>query len=185
MNHFVIVSGCSGSGKSTLLAELQRRGHTVVEEPGRRIVQEEMRAGGHALPWVDMAAFLRRVIDTALKDHANASRSGTPLVFFDRSLIDAAAALQALANEPVLETLGQAYRYHPRVFLAPPWPEIYMRDEERRHDMDAALAEFERLQHAYPMLGYTISPLPKIGVAERADFVLETLANRRPATPPL
>ncbi|MFC3340097.1 AAA family ATPase [Paracandidimonas soli] len=177
MNHFIIISGCSGGGKSTLLAELGRRGHIVVEEPGRRIVQEETRTGGHALPWIDIAAFLRRVITAALEDHANALRSNAPRVFFDRSLIDAAAALQALTGEPTLKTLGQAHRYHPCVFLAPPWPEIYVQDKERRHGMDAALAEFERLQHAYPVLGYTISVLPKIGAAERADFVLETLES--------
>ena len=53
MNRFVVISGCSGGGKSTLLAELGRRGHTVIEEPGRRIVIEEMNNGGSALPWVD------------------------------------------------------------------------------------------------------------------------------------
>ncbi|WP_207234152.1 AAA family ATPase [Pseudomonas aeruginosa] len=41
MNYFVAISGCSGGGKSTLLAELKLRGHAVVEEPGRRIIQEE------------------------------------------------------------------------------------------------------------------------------------------------
>jgi predicted ATPase len=50
MDRFVVISGCSGGGKSTLLAELGRRGHTVIEEPGRRIVIEEMNGGGSALP---------------------------------------------------------------------------------------------------------------------------------------
>ncbi len=178
MNHFVIISGCSGGGKSTLLAELQRRGHAVVEEPGRRIVQEETRTGGRALPWIDMAAFLRRAIDVALDDHGRIQRSSPPQwVFFDRGLIDAAAALQALTGEPVLTTLGQSHRYHSRVFLAPPWPEIYVQDGDRRHDMEAALTEFERLQHAYPASGYVVSLLPKVGVTERADFVLNTLAG--------
>ncbi|ARP89113.1 ATPase [Bordetella genomosp. 9] len=178
MNRFVIISGCSGGGKSTLLAELSQRGHAVVEEPGRRIVQEQTRTGGQALPWVDMAAFLRRAIDMALDDYANAPRDGSQWVFFDRGLIDAAAALQALTGEPVLDILGHKHRYHPRVFLAPPWPDIYAQDAERRHDMDTALVEFERLQRAYPALGYAVSLLPKVGVAERADFVLDTLAGR-------
>jgi len=178
MNPFVIISGCSGGGKSTLLAELQKRGHAVVEEPGRRIVQEQTRTGGQALPWLDTTAFLRRAIAMALDDHAHAPRDGSQWVFFDRGLIDAAAALQALTGEPVLDTLGQQHRYHSRVFLAPPWPDIYAQDTERRHDMDAALIEFERLQHAYPALGYAVSLLPKVGVAQRADFVLDTLAGR-------
>ena len=50
MDRFVVISGCSGGGKSTLLAELGRRGHSTVEEPGRRIVAQELQQGGRALP---------------------------------------------------------------------------------------------------------------------------------------
>lgn len=185
MNHFIIISGCSGGGKSTLLAELRQRGYAVVEEPGRRIVQEQTRSDGQALPWLDIAAFLRRAIDLALDDHANGPRGNSQWVFFDRGAIDAAAALQELTGEPILDMLSQKYRYHPHVFLAPPWPEIYVQDTERRHDIDAALDEFERLQHTYPALGYAVSLLPKVSVAQRADFVLDTLAGRWPATLPL
>ncbi|MHC6227095.1 AAA family ATPase [Pseudomonas sp. X10] len=181
MDHFVVISGCSGGGKSTLLAELQRQGHAIVEEPGRRIVQAEARTGGQALPWVDMAAFLRRAIAQALDDHENASAGSGKWLFFDRGLVDAAAALQELTGEPLLATLGQRHRYHRRVFLAPPWPEIYEQDPERRHDMGAALAEYERLQKAYPALGYEVSLLPKVSVPERVDFVLNTLAVKSPS----
>ena len=66
MDRFVIISGCSGGGKSTVLAELARRGHAIVEEPGRRIVQEELRGAGCALPWVDPVAFARRAVAMAL-----------------------------------------------------------------------------------------------------------------------
>ena len=97
---------------------------------------------------------------------------------FDRGLIDAAAAPQALDGTTILDTIAQSHRYHSRIFLAPPWPEIYVQDEERRHSMDEARAEFERLQRTYPALGYAVSRLPKIRVAQRADFVLDTLASR-------
>jgi predicted ATPase len=174
VDRFVVISGCSGGGKSTLLAELARRGYAVVEEPGRRIVQEELASNGKALPWVDVAAFARRAMDVALGDRAAASRRDG-WVFFDRGLIDAAAALQHVTGELVLERIGPAHRYHRRVFLTPPWPEIYATDAERRHDMDAAIAEYERLSLVYPSLGYEVVTLPKIGVAERADFILHTL----------
>jgi predicted ATPase len=75
MDRFVVISGCSGGGKSTLLAELGRCGHTVVDEPGRRIVVEEMKGGGSALPWVDAAAFARRAIAMALADRDSAAAS--------------------------------------------------------------------------------------------------------------
>lgn len=175
MDRFVILSGCSGGGKTTLLAELHRRGYTVIEEPGQRIVREAMSSGGDAVPWKNMEAFLRRAITLATTDHAQASAQGQSWVFFDRGLIDAAAALQAITGEPILTALALRYRYHSRVFLVPPWPEIYQQNSERRHSMDVAVAEFERLQAIYPALGYTVSLLPKTCVRARADAVLNTL----------
>jgi predicted ATPase len=173
MERFVVISGCSGGGKSSLLAELARRGHAVVEEPGRRIVREELARNGTALPWVDGAAFARRAIALAHADRAAAGRLDG-LVFFDRGLIDAAVALQHLTKEDAPGALGAA-RYHRRVFMAPPWRAIYVEDPERRHGFDAAVAEYGRLIAAYPSLGYEVLTLPKIAIAARADFVMRTL----------
>jgi len=179
MNPFVIISGCSGGGKSSVLAELEQRGYTVFAEPGRRIIQEETLCGGRAMPWIDMTLFLRRAIAMSQNDYLSAPRDSEKWVFFDRGLIDASARLEALTGEPQLATLREQYRYYSTVFLTPPWPEIYVRDPERRHDLDAAKIEFERLERTYPALDYQISLLPKTGVKERADFVLETLAETR------
>jgi predicted ATPase len=176
VNRFVVISGCSSGGKSTLLAELGRRGYAVVEEPGRRIVKDVLAGDGLALPWVDATAFLRRAVAMALADRVSASASDG-WVFFDRGLIDAAAGLQHLTGEPVLEELCRSHRYHRRVFLAPPWPEIYVQDAERRHGLDSAIVEYARLLGVYPSLGYELSILPKVGVAQRADFILGMLVE--------
>src|SRR5262245_42951077 len=117
MDRLVVISGCSGGGKSTLLGALAGRGHAVVEEPGRRIVREELERNGTALPWIDGVAFARRAIELALADRAAASLQAG-WVFFDRGLIDAAAALQHLTGELALADLK--HRYHQRVFLVPP-----------------------------------------------------------------
>ena len=177
MDRFVILSGCSGGGKSTLLEALRLRGHHVVEEPGRRIVTEELNRGGSALPWVDVAAFVRQAIDMSLADR-KAAAALPGMVFFDRGLIDAASALDHLTGEPALNSYGQLHRYNKHVFLTPPWPEIYVGDRERRHDLSAAIAEYERLSTDYPSLGYEVHVLPKISVEERADFVHSILGLR-------
>ena len=97
------------------------------------------------------------------------------LVFFDRGLIDAASALEAAGGAPLLAALATEHRYNRKVFLTPPWPEIYAGDPERRHGFDAALAEYERLENTYPALGYEVIVLPKAPVDERVDFVLALL----------
>ena len=75
VNRLVVISGCSSGGKSTLLAELGRRGYAVVEEPGRRIVKDELAGDGLALPWLDATAFLRRAVTVALADWTTAIAS--------------------------------------------------------------------------------------------------------------
>jgi len=176
--NFVLITGCSSGGKSTLLAELQARGHHCVEEPGRRIVKENLETGGQALPWTNPTAFAHRAIEMALADR-QAATAHAGWVFFDRGLIDAASALADLTGAPALETLGALHRYHRRVFMAPPWPEIYVTDPERRHGFEASLAEYHRLRRELPALGYDVITLPKTPVAARADFVLAVLSDRK------
>ena len=159
-----------------LLVELRQRGFVTIEEPGRRIVAQELKRGGRALPWIDAVAFARRAIEVSLADRAIADVSAA-WVFFDRGLIDAAAALEHLTGEPVVKSLGSAHRYNKRVFLAPPWPEIYVLDEERRHDFVEAVAEYDRLIAVYPALGYDVHVLPKVSVAERANWILASLGS--------
>jgi predicted ATPase len=177
-NRFVVISGCSSGGKSALLTEFGQRGFATVEEPGRRVVKEEMLGDGRALPWADGMAFVKRIIALAFADLASAdAESGW--VFFDRGLIDALSALQHLTGQPALAAISQKHRFHRCVFLAPPWPEIYVTDTERRHSFDAAIAEYRRLLDLYPSLGYEVAILPKASVSERADFVLSRLMDLR------
>jgi len=132
-----------------------------------------MQHDGAALPWIDPAKFARRAITMALADIEVASaRDGR--VFFDRGLVDAALALERVVGEPALTTIG-GHRFHHRVFLTPPWPEIYVTDAERQHGLAAAVAEYEHLLVAYPRLGYETIVLPKVDVATRANLVLKTL----------
>ncbi len=162
----IAISGCSGGGKSTLLDALARRGFATVAEPGRRIV-----AAGGPMPWSDPAGFARRAIAMALDDLDAAARLAGP-VFFDRGLVDAVVAFEHATGAAA--PVDPANRYG-RVFLAPPWPDIHVVDDARRHGMDEALAEYARLEAAWPGFGYTVERLPRIDVEARADFVLARL----------
>lgn len=174
MNRRVVISGCSGGGKSTLISELRRRNCCVVDKPGRLIVREQLDMGGAALPWVDPVGFLWQVLARA---KADAAESDDAMMFFDRGMVDAALGLEHLTGVRAETLLVGCPRYDRLVFLAPPWPEIYVTDAERRHGFEDAAAEFERLLTGYRRLGYEIALLPRSSVSTRADFVLSTVGG--------
>ncbi|MEM6745924.1 MAG: AAA family ATPase [Pseudomonadota bacterium] len=171
IDHFVVITGCSGGGKSVLLTALAARGHQVVEEPGRRL----MRAG-RADPYRDLASFARAAITMSLEDMREAEQH-PGWVFFDRGLIDAAAALAFTTKIDLGETLRGRSRFHQTVFFAPPWQEIFRPDDERQHSFPSAVDEALRLKAAYQALGYQLTELPKTSVEARADWVLAQLGS--------
>lgn len=162
----VVISGCSGGGKSTLLVELACRGYAVIEEAGRRIIEQERVGDGSALPCVHAEAFGRRALAMSVADHEAAQG----LTFFDRGVVDAAVAITARGGDLPAAIIA-AHRYD-RLFLAPPWPEIYENDADRRHSLEAALRDYERVRKAYLDAGYQPVMLPRDTISARADFVV-------------
>jgi len=71
---------------------------------------------------------------------------------------------------PHFAAAGQ-FRYRRRVFVAPPWPEIYVNDTERKQDFAEAVRSYD----AYRSCGYDLVTLPKSTVDERVAFVLDRL----------
>ena len=150
----------------------------VIEEPGRRIVQEQTRTGGQALPWLDMTAFLRGAIDLALNNHANAPRSNTQWVFFDRGLIDAAAAPRHWTALLFWTRLPSRIATTRASF----WPRRGLKSMCRTKNAVTAWMKrgLNSSGFSAPIQRWAmrVSRLPKIRVAQRADFVLDTLASR-------
>lgn len=167
----VVLSGCSGAGKSSLLSALAARGYPVQPEAGRQIVKEQLLIGGDALPWRNAARFVELAASRAAWQFNSAAPTDKPVVF-DRSVVDVVSFLahKGLATPTPLQRMLEFYRYAPRVFMTPPWEELFRNDAERRKDFGEALAEYRSLIAAYEDLGYEIVELPKVSVAARADF---------------
>lgn len=171
-SRFHVVSGCSGGGKSTLVAELARRGFATFPEPGREIVREEMAAGGSGLPWADLGRFLALALERALAFRRAAEALAGPVIF-DRASLDALAAMRraGIAVPAALEAEAARLGYARQVFLAPPWPDLFAQDAERRHGLSEAVAEYEDLERAWPAAGYRVAQLPRLPLADRADWI--------------
>jgi predicted ATPase len=175
-SRFVMITGCSGGGKSSLLAELARRGYRTFAEPGRQIFKEQTLIDGPALPAKDGVLFGELCISRTISRMVEAAEAAD-FVFFDRGLIDPLSHWARLGTEPPAHWTEAAkrFRFHREVFVAPPWPEIFENDLERRHSLDEALRDYPFLLKLYRDFGYETIILPKLPVAERADLVLNTL----------
>lgn len=177
--NLVILSGCSGGGKSTLLLELKHRGFQVAPEAGRRVVKQALRTGEDVLPWNNPAGFAKCTTDLAVLDYETA-RNRSDLTFFDRSPLDLAAHLNMLAL-PLPENLSRAVescKYEKTVFMTPPWPQIFHKDEERQKSFEEAVREYEYLVRFYEQREYQPHLLPRVPVSERADHILGILGFR-------
>lgn len=172
----VLITGCSGGGKTTLLNMLRDQGFHTISEPGRRIVVEEQCNSGEALPWINLKAFSHRAVQMATHDLASVQNCND-LVFFDRGLIDAALALQYSGGKSYRETLGNQNHYFNKVFLAPPWPDIFKQDDERKHGFKSAVEEFDRIHAALRDLNYDVYFLPKTSITDRIEFILAKLGK--------
>jgi predicted ATPase len=168
--NFFVFTGGPGVGKTTLLRELAGRGEAVVEETHRAVIAEQVATHGRAVPWDDHGAYCELCVRRDIaKFDALAGETGR--IFFDRSILDGFdPRWDALAE---LVAAAQARRYNPRVFVFPPWREIYATDAERRQDWAGAEATFGRILSVVARFGYEAIVVPKASVAERATFVIE------------
>jgi predicted ATPase len=169
-----VITGGPGAGKSTLIEALARAGYACSDEVGRRIIKDQMVKSGSALPWIDPQRFADAMFATEIENYARFS-SGTGAVFFDRGIPDVIGYLR-LMNLPVPSRMTEAAahrRYNRRVFIAPPWPEIFAQDEERKQTPEEAERTHAAMVEVYTGLGYDMVELPRLPVDARAALVLE------------
>ncbi len=175
-DYYVVISGCSGAGKSSLLHELATRGYRVFAEPGRQIVKEQNFIGGDGIPGKDVHKFAELCVSRSMHNMISAAAT-TSHVFFDRSMVDNFNGLERInGGAPAhIRKAVEIFRYNRKVFITPPWPELFRNDAERIHSYEAALAEYATLLPTYQRLGYELVLLPKLSVIERVDFILHEL----------
>jgi predicted ATPase len=176
-----VITGGPGSGKSTLIDALAKRGVRTMPEAGRAIIQDQVAIGGEALPWSDRRAFAELMLAWEMRSYRTALELPGPVVF-DRGVPDVLGYLR-LSGLPIpshVQRAAQSFRYSRRVFIAPPWPEIFALDAERKQSFEEAKATYEVMDETYAGLGYELVHLPLESVEVRARFVLAAIGS--PAT---
>jgi predicted ATPase len=171
---YFVVTGGPGAGKTTLIDALARNGFTVSHEAGRRIIREQQAVNGRALPWIDPLAFAEAMFGSDLAAY-EALRTTPDAVFFDRGIPDVIGylRLEGIAVPDAVLLAARTRRYQPRVFICPPWPEIYAPDSERKQSLAVAERTYRAMVEVYTELGYVLIDVPRVDVDERVRFVRE------------
>lgn len=177
-NRLFVVTGGPGAGKSTLLDALERAGYARSMEAGRGVIRDQVAISGRALPWSDPDLFAELMLCWEMRSYGLAAREPGP-VFLDRGVPDVVGYLRLLGR-PVpghVMKAAETFRYDRRVFVAPPWPEIFEQDAERRQTPEEAERTCESMIATYRELGYETVILPRASVEERVRFVTGAIAG--------
>jgi len=178
---FFVITGGPGSGKSTLIDELEARGYARSLEAGRGVIQDQVAIGGDALPWERPSLFAELMLCWEMRSYQIAQRSSGP-VFFDRGVPDIFGYLRLmnLAVPAHVRKAAEVFRYSRKVFISPPWPEIFAQDRERKQDFDEAVRTYEVMVLTYRDLGYELIELPRVPVEGRVEFVINAVGSSSP-----
>lgn len=172
-NNFYIITGGPGSGKTAIIEALQDRGFLTVNEAARQIIQEQVNIGGDALHWQDQAKFRDLMLSRSIYTFEQCLEKEQP-VFFDRGIPELVGYCQVIKTEVpgYLHNAVKLFRYNPKVFIAPPWQEIYRQDKERKQTWQEAVDVYQAVAGSYTQAGYQLVEVPKGLLSARVEFVL-------------
>lgn len=177
--NFFIITGGPGAGKTTLVEELTKRGLFCVEEASRKIIRREVASGGDALPWKNIALYTEKLLTQSVESYNEAINVGQNTVIFDRGILDyinyAYRAKTRICDE--WQSKASSLVYNKKIFVTPPWKEIYCNDSERKQTFEDSLWIYSALIKMYSESGYELIELPKASVEKRADFLISHIGT--------
>ncbi len=173
-NNLYVISGGPGVGKTTLLNALKNKGLLVVPEDARRIIKEQMQINGEGLPWKNKTLYAELMLEASLNTYQKiVYETYAQTVFFDRGILDT-ICYRNMENMPVSEELTELVNSHPynrKVFILPPWKEIYATDNERKQTWEEAVYTFDKMKQTYLEYGYEVIEVPKNSIERRCEFI--------------
>ena len=178
MQQKIVLIGGPGTGKSSVLNELISRGYFCMPEISREVTLKAQEKGIDQLFLTEPLLFSNLLLEGREKQFINADKDNSDIVFFDRGIPDVHAYLNFLDTkypEYFLEKSNQ-YLYH-KVFMLPPWEEIYVSDNERYETFEKAIEIDHHLKKTYQDIGYKINIVPFGSIKERTNFILDSLKS--------
>lgn len=167
----IVITGGPGTGKSSLVLHLQSQGHYCKPEISREIILKAREEGYEQLFLKKPLLFSEILLEGRLKQYEEVEKKRQTL-YYDRGLPDVVAYLNyiSLGYPESFDDLCLKYRYE-KIFLLPPWEEIYEQDNERYESFEEATTIYYHLKETYENYQYTPIEVPTGTLEERAAFI--------------
>jgi len=172
-----VITGGPGFGKTMLVEALRAKGYLCSGEFARELILSQQEIGGDNLPWKNPRLFQQTVLKKR-KDFFDSIPDGA-IAFADRAIPDqlAFARYKGFGTPEVLVSAASEYRYASKVFVTPPWPEIYVNDPIRTETFDEAFQIHQIVVETYRNLNYQIIELPLLPISERIIYLLHNIKH--------
>lgn len=172
----IVLAGGPSSGKTTLINALVEKGFICYPEISRAIIKEAQEQGIDQLFLEQPLLFSEMLLQGRIKQHQEAHEEEANVVFLDRGIPDVLAYMHYIGDSypKNFSDACENHRYH-KVFLLPPWKEIYVSDAERYESYEQAVLIHEHLEETYRNFGYDLVTIPKDTVENRVNFLLERI----------
>lgn len=164
-----IITGGPGSGKSSLLNALIQEGYNGFEEISRVVIREQHEINGDKLPWKNLKDFAEICFER-MSLQLNECNSSTPC-FYDRGLPDIIAYMRRGGLHVPEKFFSKCQEYNTIVFIAPPWSDIYINDDERPESFRDSMEIYQFLKETYTKLEFELIELPFVSISERVKFI--------------
>ena len=173
----ILLIGGPSSGKTTLINHLEAEGYICYPEISREVILKAREEGIDYLFLENPMLFSERLLEGRIKQYENATTEGKH-VFIDRGIPDVLAYMDFIgdAYPEKFIVACETYKYD-KVFLLPPWEEIYVSDAERYESYEEATKIHDYLVATYKKFGYDLHEVPKTSVAARFQFIINHLKS--------
>lgn len=178
MQQKIVLIGGPGTGKSSILSELISRGFHCKPEISREVTLEAQEKGIDQLFLTDPLLFSNLLLEGREKQFLEADKSQEKVVFFDRGIPDVHAYLEFFDTEYPNNFIEKSETHlYTKVFMLPPWKDIYTSDNERYESFEEAVKIHHHLIKTYQKIGYKICIVPFGTIQERTNYILDAIKN--------
>lgn len=166
----VVITGGPSTGKTSLIQALNQKGFETFNEVARKVIKQQLDLNSNKVPWDDVTGFSKLVLIDQINDFQSATEG---INFFDRGIPDLTGYMNHGSRTLFSELIKAEKEFiYDKVFLLPPWQEIYENDNERRESYEGAKLIYEALKNAYTKSGYSPIIVPQLSLEERVEFIL-------------